>query len=616
MNWRKLLPVVAMILAAAAIGVLAFLVRKTQSVDNTLHLDRLQRIRVIDALDVGLNRAVTQVGASTLSNIEVARAEITAQLGDALDALEKGDGAIRGLSPAIDASLDRFLDTIEGKFELAYDFEIRNSLNSARMIQGMDAVPVLGDRWLLLVGDAPDTPARTLVNQLKSEVTTFGAVLTPVNESNIVDLLDQITTLSSTYPDEVQAAARSLRTTVSGVLEDKKDLVGRISGFLSKPTAKELRAVEQAYMDWHSAQVAGANQYRLWLASYAAILLLVLALLGLRLRRSYRELDKANDELSHANEHLEVQVEARTRDLSLAIKELRASQSQLIQSEKMASLGQMVAGVAHEINTPLGYARSNAEIVRASLGDIRGLVEAQTRALNLLTSETATDEQVAQALEAAHGIAESINAQEFVGELDNLLNDTDHGLHQIAELVGSLKDFSRVDRSRSDVFDVNDGIDSALKICHNQLKHRVDVVKSYAKLPSIECSPSQLNQVFLNLINNAAQAIDGNGKIYIHTSSGPKGVAIRILDTGCGMTDDVRAHIFEPFFTTKPVGKGTGLGLSIVYRIIEDHGGTIDVRSTPGKGSEFAIHLPLKQARMSTAALAPGPVPGPELAVA
>ena len=121
------------------------------------------------------------------------------------------------------------------------------------------------------------------------------------------------------------------------------------------------------------------------------------------------------------------------------------------------------------------------------------------------------------------------------------------------------------------------------------------MVKAYGELPQIECSPSQLNQVFLNLINNAAQAIDGEGKIHIHTTPTPSGVSIRFLDNGCGMSEEVRARIFEPFFTTKPVGKGTGLGLSIVYRIIEDHGGTIEVRSTPGKGSEFNIELPLKQ---------------------
>ncbi|WP_169577424.1 DAHL domain-containing protein [Sinimarinibacterium sp. CAU 1509] len=600
MTWRKLLPPLALLLAAGAIGLLAFLAQRTQAVDNTLHLQRLHQIRVVDALDVGLNRAVTQVGVSTMVNVTNDRATTTAQLGDALNALEQGPTSLRGLSPALDQALDTFLDTVESKFELAFDFEARNILVNQRLIAGIDAVPVMADAVLAAADTATHDMVAGLLRQLRTEVNTFGVVQTPVNEDRIHALLTQLDALAPGQSEAFVGALRSLRARSADVIADKQELVGRLGNFLARPTAPQLHAVEQAYMDWHGTQVAVANQYRSWLAAYAAILLLVLAWLGLRLRRSYRDLDRANAELSHANEHLEEQVDARTHDLQAALKELQASQAQLIQSEKMASLGQMVAGVAHEINTPLGYARSNAEIVRTSLADIRSLVDAQSRALNLLTQDDASDDDIAQSVAAAQGIAESIGASELVDELDTLLGDTDHGLAQISDLVGSLKDFSRVDRSRTDLFDVNDGLEAALKICHNQLKHRIEVVKSYAQLPAIECSPSQLNQVFLNLFNNAAQAIEGEGKLYIHTAPGPRGVAIRILDTGSGMAEDVRARIFEPFFTTKPVGKGTGLGLSIVFRIIEDHGGHIDVRSTPGKGSEFAIHLPLKQARPET----------------
>ncbi|HWY24569.1 MAG TPA: sensor histidine kinase, partial [Nevskia sp.] len=270
---------------------------------------------------------------------------------------------------------------------------------------------------------------------------------------------------------------------------------------------------------------------------------------------------------------------------------------------KMASLGQMVAGVAHEINTPLGYARSNTEIVRNSLAEVRGLCLAQDKALGLMTAPDASDEEVAAALAEAEAQRQSLNPEELMGDLHGLLQDTDHGLGQISELVSSLKDFSRLDRSRSDLFGVNDGIDSALKICNNLLKGRIEVVRQYGELPQIECSPSQLNQVFLNLFTNAAQAIDGEGRIYVHTLAGGDGVDIRILDTGCGMSEDIRQRIFEPFFTTKPVGKGTGLGLSIVFRIIEEHGGRIEVRSAPGKGSEFAIHLPLRQKKQQAEAV-------------
>jgi len=183
-----------------------------------------------------------------------------------------------------------------------------------------------------------------------------------------------------------------------------------------------------------------------------------------------------------------------------------------------------------------------------------------------------------------------------------LLADAEHGLERITELVLSLKDFSRIDRSRTDLYSVNDCLESALKICNNQLKERIEVHRAYSDVPPIPCAPSQLNQVFLNLINNAAQAIQGKGAITLTTRESSGYVVVSIRDSGCGMDEDVQAHIFEPFFTTKPVGQGTGLGLSIVYRIIEDHYGSIGVRSTPGEGTEFIISLPMQGAPQLAAA--------------
>ncbi|MFP5306470.1 MAG: sensor histidine kinase, partial [Gammaproteobacteria bacterium] len=296
------------------------------------------------------------------------------------------------------------------------------------------------------------------------------------------------------------------------------------------------------------------------LAVYATALLLAFALIAVRLRRSFSELDQMNAELQRANTSLEQQVEERTQDLKKALEDLRMQQAQLIQSEKMASLGQMVAGVAHEINTPLGYARANVETVRETL--------------------------------PALGAADP----ESVGELDMLLEDAQHGLTQIGELVMSLKDFSCLDRSHTELLDVHDGLETALKICHNQLKARIEIEREYGELPRIHGAPSQLNQVFLNLLTNAAQAIDGPGTIRIRTRREGDQVEIGIRDSGCGIDAETQAHIFEPFFTTKPVGQGTGLGLSIVYRIIEDHRGTIRCESAPGEGAEFIITLPIRRA--------------------
>lgn len=593
MKLRTILPVP---FAGLAIGVLVFLLPRTQ-VDNELHLERLRRLQAVDVLDVQLNRLVSEARVSSLDSMTDAGTVITRKLGDALDALDHGPRSLRGLSPTLDRALATFIDSMDEKSALAYDFQARNVQLNDRLVQNLDSVPALIEALAAAAPAAQRETVRDLSSRLQTEVLTLGVTPSPSNMSQIAQLLDQLGAAVPKAPASYTEVLTQLHGRLDQVLEDKNDLVGRLKDFLGRPTDRELRAVEQDYLDWHQGQVDTANRYRIGLASYAAALLLGLAWLGLRLRRSYRELDRANAGLLHANEHLEEQVEVRTRDLKRALDELRASQAQLIQSEKMASLGQMVAGIAHEINTPLGYVRSNAGIVRKTLTELRTLIAAQSRALRLLHDQHADEAEVAQALSIALAHQESLDPEPLTEDLDSLLGDAEHGLSQIGELVSGLKDFARVDRSRTDLYNLNEGLEAALKICHNQLKHRIEVVRAYGKLPDIECSPSQLNQVFLNLFTNAAQAIEGRGRIYVHTAAEADGVVVRVLDTGCGMSEEVRARIFEPFFTTKPVGQGTGLGLSIVYRIVEDHGGRIEVRSQPGKGSEFIVRLPLRQAR-------------------
>ena len=591
MNLRLLLPGLA---AGMAIGVLAFLLKMTQSVDSGLHQARLDNIRAVNNLDVELNRGFTQTRASSIADSAGDRARITQQLGEALDRLDKGPQRLKGLSSELDAALETFFVTVESKFGLGFDFEARNSILTMRLIAGLDAVPARANELLTTATGPQRDDIDQALSQLKGEIINFGVTPSPINIAAIREILDRLDSYGEGQSESYRVVVGDLRGKVDEVITDKTELVDKLKDFLNRPTGPQLQAVEAAYSRWYRVQVAAANQYRLYLAAFAASLMLVLAYLGLRLRRSYSELDQAN-------EHLEEQVQERTKDLRGALSELRESQAQLVQSEKMASLGQMVAGVAHEINTPLGYARSNAEIVRTSLGDIRELCSAQDRALSLMTAANASDEEVAQALAEADQQRRNVNAAEMMDDLNNLLQDTDHGLAQIADLVSSLKDFSRVDRSRADLFDVNAGIESALKICHNQLKHRVAVERLFGETPQIECSPSQLNQVFLNLFTNAAQAIDGEGLITVMTGTEAGGVFIRITDTGSGMSEETRQRIFEPFFTTKPVGKGTGLGLSIVFRIIEEHNGRIEVDSTVGVGSSFTIHLPQRQPRAGLA---------------
>lgn len=255
---------------------------------------------------------------------------------------------------------------------------------------------------------------------------------------------------------------------------------------------------------------------------------------------------------------MEKRIAQRNQVLRQALVDLKESQVQLVQSEKMASLGQMVAGVAHELNTPLGYVTNNLQL------------------LDDLTRPFIEDGRDA----------------ELADDLRQLFNDTLYGLEQIGELVRGLKDFARLDRAHSEQVDLNECVRSAVLIARTQTRDKARVDCELGELPRLACAPSQINQVMLNLLSNAAQAMEGFGRILIKTWADDAAVFVSVQDSGRGMSADICARIFDPFFTTKPVGQGTGLGLSISFKIIQDHGGSIRVASVPGRGTRFLIRLP------------------------
>ncbi len=301
--------------------------------------------------------------------------------------------------------------------------------------------------------------------------------------------------------------------------------------------------------------------------------------------------------LAEINVHLEKQVAARTQDLQQAMDELKASQVHLVRSEKMATLGQMVAGVAHEVNTPLGYVRSNMELVGDNLMRFDELLQHTDQLLHALKAPTINQEQVEQLIEQTLQCCEEIKEDEVSEDLADLIKDGLYGVDQIAELVVSLRDFSRIDESKVKDVDINDCINTSLIMARNNLK-TLDVKTNLAELPPIQCNPSQINQVLLNLFNNAAQAIpaDHKGTLQV-TSSVDKAqqhVVVRIIDNGSGIKEDVLNHIFEPFFTTKKAGDGTGLGLAITAQIMEQHDGRIEVSSIVGEGTTFTLMLPIQ----------------------
>ncbi len=271
---------------------------------------------------------------------------------------------------------------------------------------------------------------------------------------------------------------------------------------------------------------------------------------------------------------------------------LRSAQDQLLQSERLASIGQLAAGVAHEINNPIGYVFSNFGTLEAYLHRLFEMLEAYERAEAALAGSP-----VAIGLAA---LRERVELDYLKQDIPMLMSESKEGLSRVRKIVQDLKDFSRVDTHQEWVWaSLHQGIDSTLNIVANEIKYRADVKREYGTLPDIECLPSELNQVFLNLLVNAAQAIGPErGLIVVRSGKGVMGGAevwVEVDDNGCGIAPEHLARIFDPFFTTKPVGRGTGLGLSLAYGIVQKHHGRIEVRSEPGRGSCFRVTLPVRR---------------------
>jgi len=263
---------------------------------------------------------------------------------------------------------------------------------------------------------------------------------------------------------------------------------------------------------------------------------------------------------------------------------LEEAQNQLLQSEKMASIGQLAAGVAHEINNPVGFVSSNLRSLRGYVEPVFALLE-RLRAV----APDHLPEEIRRELERVDSV---IDLAFVLEDVPQLLDESDEGLIRVKKIVQDLKDFSRVDHAEWQDADLNAGLDSTLNVVMHEVKYKAEVRKQYDMLPPVRCIAAQLNQVFMNLIVNAAHAIPERGTITLSTRAREGWVCVEVRDTGCGMTDEVRRRIFEPFFTTKPVGRGTGLGLSLSFSIVQKHGGRIDVESSPGVGTCFQVWIP------------------------
>ena len=316
------------------------------------------------------------------------------------------------------------------------------------------------------------------------------------------------------------------------------------------------------------------------------------------LEESLHENEKINRALHNAKAQMEIEMEERKRALvaleheqkeqRILIKKLEDAHHQLLQSEKMASIGQLAAGVAHEINNPIGFVGSNLRTLKDYIAALLELVSVYEQGDSLMADDTALAQRIRE-------LRRAVDIDFLREDAPALINESIEGTERVQRIVQDLRDFSRLENPDWQGADLHAGLEATLNIVSNDVRFKADIVRELGDIPAVECLPFQINQVFLNILLNAAQSITGRGTITLRSGRVTDEVWISITDTGQGIPPERMARIFDPFYTTKPVGQGTGLGLSVSYGIVKKHGGRVDGQSQTGAGTTFTIPLPIKR---------------------
>jgi signal transduction histidine kinase len=562
--------------------VLALLVNKTSDVNHVEYGEigtLLRQLKQIDAewnVDVlrsktGLNASYDPV-ASPLPVIE--------SLDDLLRSKTdrfwsgRGDSAERILP-----LLDTYRQLMSSKVELIDRFKSQHSIlrNSTRYLPSAASE-------VLLAGPAGRDGLAAAVDRVLVDTLVYVNTPEVVHVERVDASIARLRELARSLPAEAAQRVAGFSAHAETVLRQQQVGDKILKQLAVLPTARALDELADMHALEHEKLLVSQQTWRWVLVAYSAVLLVALGWLAWRLIASYRMLARVNQALTRSHA------------------ELKESQVHLVQSEKMSALGQMVAGIAHEINTPLAYVKGTFEVLREQVAPVAQLAANSVQFAQMLHLPNEQRDRV-RLQTLAHEFDKStkeVAGSHVMDEMGQLLADGIHGIEQISEIVTNLKNFSRLDRAKVSEFAVHEGLESTLLLARNLLKNTVEIRRELAfDLPKIQCSPSQINQVFLNIITNAVHAMPADrpepGVITLRTArEGDDMVRIEIQDNGSGIPANVLPKIFDPFYTTKPIGKGTGMGLSISFKIIQEHGGKILVDTEPGVGTVFSILLPLR----------------------
>ena len=584
---RLVLPISGLLLA----GALMFTYLRTQEYDTAGYFENVALLRQVKQLDARweLDAMKSHVGLNQSYDPLVDPLRDMSILPQHLSALTETPHA--GDAVRLRAAVAAYEDALKNKSALVEAFKSHNAV----LRNSLTFLPTAVDDIEFLAGPH-ESPVKTIANRVLLATLIYNQIPSDEEKLEAQEELDGLSTLAGQLEPQMRQRVDLLAMHAAIILNEHGMVSGLLNQIADVPTAARIDDISNLLSVEQQRAVQQLQTYRHFLSLLAAALIGLLLYAAARLIRSHATINRVNAELHNANEHLERRVRERTDELvqtnaclQTEMSERKQLESLLVQSEKLASIGQLAAGVAHEINNPLAFLASNFSMLEQYLAGLFQMLAAYEEAESSVTSP-----------EAAARIGQTrarVDLAYLKLDMPVLVAESRGGMDRVGKIVRDLKDFSHVEYEQEWQWaDLRAGLASTLNIVASDLRHVADVTTDYGAMPEIECLPSQLNQVFMNLMLNAAQAIGPErGRITIRSGGTDDEVWVEISDTGCGIPEHVLPRIFDPFFTTKGIGKGTGLGLSLSYGIVQNHHGRIDVETAAGKGSTFRVTLPVSR---------------------